>query len=96
LEYLQRLILGNHHFGDDWRLEAVGRDAEELVIFTTQTTVVGEAADPEEVREYMEKRKTPTPAARQRVYRAIPTVLGFTDTQKTGQPRLQCLAGPGR
>jgi hypothetical protein len=57
LEYLQRLILGNHHFGDDWRLEAVGREAEELVIFTTQTTVVGEAADPEEVREFMEKRR---------------------------------------
>ena len=57
LEYLERLELGNAFFGDDWRLEAVGREGEKLVVFTSQTTVVGEAASPEEIIAFMERRR---------------------------------------
>lgn len=57
LEYLERLQLGNDFFGDDWRLEAVGREGDQLVVLTSQTTVVGEAAQPEEIIAFMEKRR---------------------------------------
>ena len=55
-EYLHRLCLANDHFGDDVRLEGVTREQGELVIFTSQPTVVGEAAPPEEIIAFMEKR----------------------------------------
>jgi hypothetical protein len=57
LEYLERLELGNECFGDDWRLEGVGREEGRLVVFTSQTTVVGEAACPDEIIAFMEKRR---------------------------------------
>ena len=43
-EYLNRLLLSNKHFGDDVWLEAVTSENGELVILTSQPTVVGEAA----------------------------------------------------
>lgn len=57
LEYLVRLHTGNEVFGDDWRLEAVGRETGKLVIFTSQTTVVGEAAAPDEIIAFMARRR---------------------------------------
>lgn len=56
-EYLERLRLGNVHFGDDVRLEGVTRESNGLVIFTSQPTVVGEAAAPEEIISFMGKRR---------------------------------------
>ena len=55
-EYLERLRLANVHFGDDVRLEGVAREAGALVIFTSQPTVVGEAAQPDEIAAFMEDR----------------------------------------
>jgi len=56
-EYLTRLELGNRIFGDDWRLEAVGMEEDRLVLFTSQTTVIGEAAAPDEIIAFMQRRR---------------------------------------
>lgn len=55
-EYLERLRLCNEHFGDTVRLEDVTREGGEMVVFTSQPTVVGTGADPEEVAAFMEMR----------------------------------------
>lgn len=56
-EYLTRLHIGNKAFGDDWRLEGVGFENGRLVVFTSQPTVVGEAASPAEIIAFMERRR---------------------------------------
>ncbi len=56
-EYLERLLLSNVHFGDDVQLEGVAREDGALIIFTSQPTVVGEAARPEEIVGFMEQRR---------------------------------------
>lgn len=55
-EYLARLALSNDLFGDDVRLEGIAREVGELVVFTSQPTIVGEAARPDEIIAFMEKR----------------------------------------
>ncbi|MBI2924290.1 MAG: hypothetical protein HYY24_01145 [Verrucomicrobia bacterium] len=56
-EYLERLRLGNVHFGDDVSLEGVAREDSALTIFTSQLTVVGEAGQPDEIIAFMEERR---------------------------------------
>jgi hypothetical protein len=56
-EYLERLRLSNIHFGDDVRLEGIAREEGALVIFTSQPTVVGDAARPKEIIAFMESRR---------------------------------------
>lgn len=58
-EYLNRLLLANDHFGDSIQLEAVAREsgAGQLVILTSQPTVVGEAAMPDEIVAFMRRRR---------------------------------------
>ena len=56
-EYLERLQLSNAHFGDAVQLEGIAREDGALVIFTSQPTVVGQAADPEDIVAFMEHRR---------------------------------------
>lgn len=56
-EYLARLLLSNTHFGDDVQLEGVAREGGQMVVFTSQPTVVGVAAAPEEIVAFMERRR---------------------------------------
>lgn len=56
-EYLVRLRLANEFFGDDIRLEGVTRERGELVIFTSQPTVLGEAAPAQDIIEFMAARR---------------------------------------
>ena len=56
-EYLTRLHIGNEAFGDDWRLEGAGLENGKLVVFTSQPTVVGEAAAPTDIIAFMERRR---------------------------------------
>ena len=56
-EYLERLRLANAHFGDDVRLEGVTREQGEIVVFTSQPTIVGDAATPEEIVRFMAARR---------------------------------------
>lgn len=56
-EYLERLHLSNTHFGDDVQLEGIAREDGALILFTSQPTVVGEAAPPEEIVAFMEQRR---------------------------------------
>ena len=53
----ERLRLSNAHFGDDVRLEGITREGGALTIFTSQPTVVGEAAPPDEIIAFMEQRR---------------------------------------
>jgi hypothetical protein len=56
-EYLERLRLSNVHFGDSVQLEGIAREEAALVIFTSQPTVVGEAASSAEIVAFMEQRR---------------------------------------
>lgn len=56
-EYLRRLLLANRVFDDDIRLIGVTREAEGLVIITTQPTVVGAAATREEMTAFFDARR---------------------------------------
>ena len=55
-EYLQRLLLANDTFDDDIRLEGVTREAEGMVIVTSQPTIIGQACDQEEMIAYFQAR----------------------------------------
>jgi hypothetical protein len=48
-EYLHRLLVSNRIFDDEVRLEGVAREADGMVIITSQPTVVGEGATREEM-----------------------------------------------
>ena len=55
-EYLQRLLLANETFDDDIRLEGVTREADGLVIVTSQPTIIGHACAREEMIAYFKAR----------------------------------------
>lgn len=55
-EYLIRLQLSNQHFGDDIRLEGIAELNGELMIITSQPTVIGERASNSDIIEFMEAR----------------------------------------
>lgn len=55
-EYLDRLLLSNRVFDDDVRLVGVTREADGLVIVTTQPTLVGDAATGEEMQAFFTAR----------------------------------------
>lgn len=56
-EYLERLLLANQVFDDDIRLLGVTREAEGIVVVTTQPTIVGEACSAGEMIAYFEARR---------------------------------------
>ena len=51
-EYLHRLLVANRIFSDDVRLEGVTRDADGVVIVTSQPTIIGIGATEEEMMTY--------------------------------------------
>ncbi len=51
-EYLHRLLVSNRIFSDDVRLEGVTRDADGVVIVTSQPTIIGIGATEEEMMTY--------------------------------------------
>ena len=55
-EYLDRLLLSNRVFDDDVKLIGVTREADGLVIVTTQPTLVGDAATGEEMQAFFAAR----------------------------------------
>ena len=56
-EYLDRLLLANQFFGDWIRLEGVTKETGDLVIFTSQPTIVGVGIENQrEIVEFMEAR----------------------------------------
>jgi len=55
-EYLRRLWLSNHLFGDDIRLEGCAAEEGGLVIVTSQPTIVGDAPTADEMIAFFETR----------------------------------------
>ena len=55
LEYLERLLLQNQIFGDRMTLEGVTRENGELVIVSSQPTILGDGLDREEIIAFMSK-----------------------------------------
>ena len=55
LEYLERLLLHNSLFADDIRLEGVTLEADQIVIVTSQPTILGEAVTLDEMIAFMSK-----------------------------------------
>ncbi|MFN0076623.1 MAG: hypothetical protein ACKVY0_09125 [Prosthecobacter sp.] len=56
-EYLERLLLSNRIFDDEVKLAGVTREAEGLVILTTQPTIVGTAASHDEMLDFFTSRR---------------------------------------
>jgi hypothetical protein len=55
LEYLDRLLLHNQVFGDRIALEGITRENGELVIITSQPTILGDGLNVEEIVTFMSK-----------------------------------------
>jgi hypothetical protein len=55
LEYLERLLLQNQIFGDRVALEGITRENGELVIVSSQPTILGDGLDREEIIAFMSR-----------------------------------------